>query len=56
MSELAEVLSLIAKHLPLIELVVQAIRGGVSEEAIVNAIKKEMTNASDEEMRRELPP
>lgn len=55
MSALEQLFSLLAKHAPLISLLFEAIDGGVSHDSLVKAIKAEMTAASDELMKRELP-
>lgn len=55
MSALEQLFSLLAKHAPLVSLLFEAIDGGVSHDSLVKAIKAEMTAASDELMKRELP-
>jgi hypothetical protein len=48
------VLTFLLEHLDLIELLAEAINGGVKKDDLRAAIRKEMVAASDAEMRREL--
>lgn len=52
--DIATVLSLLLQHADVISLIVEALEGGTAKSALVRAIKAEMVNASDAEMRKEL--
>lgn len=51
---LGEVLTFLLKHLDIIELLREALDGGVEREALKAAIQKEMVQAADEEMQKSL--
>lgn len=53
---IGEALLFVLSHLDVLEVVIEAIDGGASKEAIKNAIRAEMVKASDELMRKELEP
>jgi len=53
-SMLGEVLTFLLKHLDIIELLREALDGGVEREALKAAIQKEMVQAADEEMQKSL--
>jgi hypothetical protein len=54
MSAFGEALSFLLSHLEILELLRDAIDGGVSHDALKRAIKAEMIANADAEMRREL--
>jgi len=54
MSAFETALEELVKHLDLVALVLQAVKGGVSKETLMKTIKAEMVNASDAVMKSEL--